>query len=174
MTAAVASAGISHRASDARGLGRGWWTTVGDLHGSPSIKKSLRPAQARRVRYSSWSSRIVGSTYNTYGQTFPRTPASRVTACPRRRGREIPLHCRAASMSRPLYDLHELLDGGQVDPLEAWHLYLDKAANDLLRSRQRTPPAKWFATFERRMDAYRDRWKARTERLHLGRSSDLR
>ena len=61
---------------------------------------------------------------------------------------------------RDLYDLHELLDGGQVDPLEAWHLYLDKAANDLLRSRQRTPPAKWFATFERRMDAYRDRWES--------------
>jgi len=41
---------------------------------------------------------------------------------------------------RDLDDLHELLDGGHVDPLEAWHLYLDKAANDVLRSRQRTPP----------------------------------
>ena len=28
----------------------------------------------------SWSSLIVGSTYSTYGPTFPRTPASRVTA----------------------------------------------------------------------------------------------
>jgi len=61
---------------------------------------------------------------------------------------------------RDLYDLHELLDGGHVDPLEAWHLYLAKAANDLLMGRQRTPPTKWFATFERRMDAYRDRWES--------------
>jgi len=31
---------------------------------------------------------------------------------------------------RDLYDIHELLDDGHVDPLEAWHLYLRKAEND--------------------------------------------
>jgi uncharacterized protein len=59
---------------------------------------------------------------------------------------------------RDLYDMHELLDGGHVDPLEAWHLYLRKAANDERRGRQRTPPREWSATFERRMVAYRGRW----------------
>lgn len=59
---------------------------------------------------------------------------------------------------RDLYDMHELFDGGHADPLAAWHLYLRKAANDEGRGRQRTPPREWFATFERRIDAYRDRW----------------
>jgi predicted nucleotidyltransferase component of viral defense system len=59
---------------------------------------------------------------------------------------------------RDLYDMHELLDRGLVDPLEAWDLYLRKTENDERRGRQRTPPRKWSATFERRMGAYRDRW----------------
>jgi hypothetical protein len=59
---------------------------------------------------------------------------------------------------RDLYDMHQLLDGGHVDPLEAWHLYLRKAENDRGRGRQRTSPHVWSATFERRMVAYRDRW----------------
>jgi|GEM_PF-458032 hypothetical protein len=59
---------------------------------------------------------------------------------------------------RDLYDIHELLDDGNVDPLEAWHLYLRKAENDQGRGRQRTSPREWSATFERRMAGYRDRW----------------
>ncbi len=59
---------------------------------------------------------------------------------------------------RDLYDIHELLDDGNVDPLEAWHLYLRKAENDEGRRRQRTSPREWSATFERRMAGYRDRW----------------
>lgn len=59
---------------------------------------------------------------------------------------------------RDLYDMHQLLDGGHVDPLEAWHLYLRKAENDRGRGRQRTSPREWSATFERRMVGYRKRW----------------
>jgi uncharacterized protein len=42
---------------------------------------------------------------------------------------------------RDLFDIHELLARELVDPLEAWHLYLRKAENDLARSRQRTSPS---------------------------------
>ncbi len=35
---------------------------------------------------------------------------------------------------RDLYDMHELLDGGHVDALDAWHLYLRKAENDLRKA----------------------------------------
>ncbi len=59
---------------------------------------------------------------------------------------------------RDLYDLHELLDGGHVDALDAWHLYLRKAENDEGRGRRRTPPREWSATFERRITVYRERW----------------
>jgi hypothetical protein len=59
---------------------------------------------------------------------------------------------------RDLYDMHELLDVGHVDPLDAWELYLRKAENDVGRGRQRTSPREWSVTFERRMAAYRDRW----------------
>jgi hypothetical protein len=59
---------------------------------------------------------------------------------------------------RDLYDVHELLDKGSVDALDAWHRYLRKAQNDERRGRQRTPPREWSATFERRMAMYRDRW----------------
>ncbi len=59
---------------------------------------------------------------------------------------------------RDLYDMHELLDGGHVNALDAWQLYLIKAENDEGRGRQRTPPREWLAMFERRLAAYRDRW----------------
>jgi predicted nucleotidyltransferase component of viral defense system len=59
---------------------------------------------------------------------------------------------------RDLYDLHELFDGQQVDPMEIWHLYLRKAANDLTRGRQGTAPREWADVFDRRLTAYRDRW----------------
>jgi predicted nucleotidyltransferase component of viral defense system len=69
------------------------------------------------------------------------------------------LRCIAERLQcRDLFDLHELLDGQHVDAMEAWHLYLRKAANDATRDRQRTPPRQWAATFERRLPAYRDRW----------------
>jgi hypothetical protein len=54
--------------------------------------------------------------------------------------------------------MNQLLDGGHVDPLEGWHLYLRKAENDRGHGRQRTSPREWSATFERRMAAYRSRW----------------
>ena len=54
--------------------------------------------------------------------------------------------------------MQRLLDGGHVDPLEAWHLYLRKTENDRGRGRQRTSPRAWSATFERRMVAHRIRW----------------
>jgi predicted nucleotidyltransferase component of viral defense system len=69
------------------------------------------------------------------------------------------LRCIAERLQcRDLYDLHELLDGGDVDALEIWELYLRKAANDVARGRQRTSPIQWAATFDRRLEAYRDRW----------------
>jgi predicted nucleotidyltransferase component of viral defense system len=69
------------------------------------------------------------------------------------------LRCIAERLQcRDLYDLHELLAGSHIDPLETWHLYLRKAANDATRGRQRTPPSEWFTAFERRIAAYRDRW----------------
>jgi hypothetical protein len=69
------------------------------------------------------------------------------------------LRCVAERLQcRDLYDLHELLDGQHIDALETWHLYLRKAANDVARGRQRTPPREWAATFDRRLAAYRDRW----------------
>jgi predicted nucleotidyltransferase component of viral defense system len=70
------------------------------------------------------------------------------------------LRCIAERLQcRDLYDLHELLDGGHVDGIEAWELYLRKAANDAARDRQRTPPREWAVAFDRRLDAYRDRWE---------------
>ncbi|MHB8312803.1 MAG: nucleotidyl transferase AbiEii/AbiGii toxin family protein [Candidatus Dormibacteria bacterium] len=70
------------------------------------------------------------------------------------------LRCLAERLQcRDLYDLHELLRSGQVDVLEAWELYLRKAANDLARDRQRTDPREWAAIFNRRLIAYRSRWE---------------
>ncbi len=69
------------------------------------------------------------------------------------------LRCIAERVQcRDLYDLLELLDGEHVEPLEAWELYLRKAANDLANGNQRTPPKKWAASFERRLDAYKEQW----------------
>ncbi len=69
------------------------------------------------------------------------------------------LRCIAERLQcRDLFDLDELLDGQHIDVMEAWHLYLRKAANDATRDRQRTPPRQWAAIFERRLAAYRDRW----------------
>jgi len=39
------------------------------------------------------------------------------------------MHCERLQC-RDLYDIHELLDDGNVDPLEVLHLYLRKAEND--------------------------------------------
>jgi predicted nucleotidyltransferase component of viral defense system len=61
---------------------------------------------------------------------------------------------------RDLYDIHELLDGGHVDPLEAWNLYLRKTENDRLHGKQRTPPNEWSEKFERRIVDYGRLWDA--------------
>ena len=69
------------------------------------------------------------------------------------------LRCIAERLQcRDLYDLHELLESHHIDAMEAWHLYLRKAANDVIRGRQRTPPREWATAFDRRLSAYRDRW----------------
>jgi uncharacterized protein len=59
---------------------------------------------------------------------------------------------------RDFCDTNDLLCGGDLDALEIWHLYLRKAANDVVRGKQRTPPARWAQTFERRLDTYSERW----------------
>ena len=64
------------------------------------------------------------------------------------------LRCIAERLQcRDLYDLHELLDGQRIDAMETRYLYLRKAANDVTRGRQRTPPREWAAAFDRRMAA---------------------
>jgi predicted nucleotidyltransferase component of viral defense system len=69
------------------------------------------------------------------------------------------LRCIAERVQcRDIYDLYELLDGGHINPLEAWELYLRKAANDLVQGKQRTPPREWAATFARRLDSYKRQW----------------
>jgi hypothetical protein len=51
-----------------------------------------------------------------------------------------------------------LLDGGHIEQLEAWYLYLRKSEHDAARGRQRTSPWEWSLTFERRMVRYKDLW----------------
>jgi hypothetical protein len=51
------------------------------------------------------------------------------------------LRCIAERLQcRDLYDIHQLFDGQHIDAMQIWHLYLRKAANDVRRGRQRTPP----------------------------------
>jgi predicted nucleotidyltransferase component of viral defense system len=65
------------------------------------------------------------------------------------------LRCIAERVQcRDLYDLYELLAGNFIEPLEAWELYLRKAANDLAHGKQRTPPREWAGAFARRLDTY--------------------
>jgi predicted nucleotidyltransferase component of viral defense system len=69
------------------------------------------------------------------------------------------LRCIAERVQcRDLYDLYALLDGQHIDPLEAWELYLRKAANDRAQGKQRTPPREWASTFARRLDTYKRLW----------------
>lgn len=69
------------------------------------------------------------------------------------------LRCIAERVQcRDLYDLHELLDGDHIEPLEAWALYLRKAANDLTQGKQRTPPREWAGAFAQRLGTYKRRW----------------
>ena len=60
---------------------------------------------------------------------------------------------------RDFCDTHQLLSGRHVDALEIWHLYLRKAANDVVRGKQRTPPSRWAETLERRLSTYAQRWE---------------
>jgi predicted nucleotidyltransferase component of viral defense system len=70
------------------------------------------------------------------------------------------LRCIAErTQCRDLYDLRHLLENTHVEPLEAWELYRRKAANDLARGKQRTPPRQWAARFELRLATYRQRWE---------------
>jgi predicted nucleotidyltransferase component of viral defense system len=70
------------------------------------------------------------------------------------------LRCLAERMQcRDLFDLDALLEGGHLDPLEVWALYLRKAENDRVHGKQRTPPHEWASRFDDRMDSYRTRWE---------------
>jgi predicted nucleotidyltransferase component of viral defense system len=130
--------------------GTAWVTYVGPLGSRPRTIKldisdtELVEGHRRLAMQSRWPDFPDGSTIEGY--VLDEVCAEKLRCIAER------LQCR------DLYDLHELLDGGYVDPLEAWHLYLRKAANDGLRGRQRTPPQEWALTFERRMTAYRHRW----------------
>ena len=69
------------------------------------------------------------------------------------------LRCIAERLQcRDLYDILEMLDGGHIEPLEVWYLYLRKSEHDVARGRQRTSPREWSLTFERRMVRYKDLW----------------
>jgi len=61
---------------------------------------------------------------------------------------------------RDLFDMHELLSGEHVDPLEAWELYLRKSRFDIDLGRRRTPPSEWLEVFKRRLVDYERLWKS--------------
>jgi uncharacterized protein len=130
--------------------GTAWVTYVGPLGANPRRIKldisdtELVESRRRVALLSRWPDLPDDSAIDGY--TLDEVGAEKVRCIAER------LQCR------DLYDMHELLDGGHIDPLEAWHLYLRKAENDQARGRQRTAPTEWSATFERRMTAYRGRW----------------
>ena len=130
--------------------GPAWATYVGPLRSRPrTIKLDISDTELveghdRLAMQSRWPDLPDGSTIEGY--VLDEVGAEKLRCIAER------LQCR------DLYDLHELLDGGYVDPLEAWYLYLRKAANDAHRGRQGTPPREWVDTFERRVTAYRRRW----------------
>jgi predicted nucleotidyltransferase component of viral defense system len=63
------------------------------------------------------------------------------------------------SQCRDLFDLHELLEGAYIDPLEVWDLYRRKVTHDIGRGNQRVPPGRWADAFENRLVSYRARWE---------------
>jgi uncharacterized protein len=127
-----------------------WMTYVGPLASRPRTLKldisdtEMVETHARLVLHARWPDLPEGAAIEGY--TPDEVSAEKLRCIAER------LQCR------DLYDLHELLGDGQVQPLEAWELYLRKAANDAARGRQRTAPRQWAAAFDRRMDAYRERW----------------
>lgn len=130
--------------------GTPWVNYVGPLGAKPRKIKldisetELVESRARIDLHPRWPDLPEGTAIDGY--TLDEVAAEKVRCIAER------LQCR------DLYDIHQLLDAGHVDPLEAWHLYLRKTKNDQVRGRQRTSPREWSATFERRMSAYRSRW----------------
>jgi len=130
--------------------GTGWISFVGPLGGKPRGLKldisddELVETHRRTGIQPLWPDMPEDSAVEGYG--FDDVGAEKLRCIAER------LQCR------DLFDLHALLDGRYVEPMECWELYLRKAANDEARSRQRTPTHDWAATFERRMAAYRGRW----------------
>lgn len=128
----------------------GWVSYVGPLGAKARKLKvdisgdELVASRARLALRPRWPDLPAGAAIEGY--TLDEVGAEKVRCIAER------LQCR------DLYDLHQLLDGGHVDALDAWHLYLRKAENDETRCRRRTPPWEWSATFERHLAAYRDRW----------------
>jgi hypothetical protein len=132
--------------------GAPWVKYVGPLGANPRKIKldisdtELVESRARTHLQQRWLDLPEGAMIDGY--TLDEVAAEKVRCISER------LQCR------DLYDLHELLDGDHVDPLEAWNLYLRKAENDRSHGRRRRPPSEWSATFERRMADYRERWEA--------------
>jgi uncharacterized protein len=127
-----------------------WVTYVGPLASRPRTLKldvsdaELVEAHARIALQARWPDLPEGAEIEGY--TLDEVGAEKYRCIAER------LQCR------DLYDVHELLNAGRVNALEAWELYLRKAANDTARGRQRTAPSEWATVFDRRMDAYRERW----------------
>ena len=127
-----------------------WLTYVGPLASSPRRLKldisdtELVEAHRRVALHARWPDVPQATAIEAY--TLDEVCAEKLRCIAER------LQCR------DLYDLHQLFDGNHIDPLEAWELYLRKAANDLAQSKQRTPPRQWAGTFTRRLDAYKRHW----------------
>lgn len=132
------------------GAGPPWVSYVGPLEAKPRKLKldisddELVLSRTRVALQRRWPDLPTGAAI--YGYTLDEVGAEKVRCIAER------LQCR------DLYDMHELLEGGHVNALDAWHLYMRKAENDEVRGRQRTLPRDWSAMFERRLAAYRDRW----------------
>jgi predicted nucleotidyltransferase component of viral defense system len=129
-----------------------WVRYVGPLESKPrkiklDISENEFVASSALVRLQQlWPDIPKGSTI--VGYTLDEVAAEKVRCIAER------LQCR------DLYDIHELLISGDVDPLEAWNLYLQKAENDRIHGKQRKSPSEWSETFERRIFEYDKRWKA--------------
>jgi uncharacterized protein len=128
-----------------------WITYVGPLGAKPRKLKldisddELVTSQVRIALFQRWPDLPNNAAIESY--TLDEVGAEKLRCVAER------LQCR------DLYDLHELVNTANIDPIELWHRYLHKAENDVIRGRQRTSPQDWLVTFERRMPAYRDRWE---------------
>lgn len=127
-----------------------WITYVGPLAANPRRLKldisdtELVETHRRVALHARWPDMLTDATIEGY--TLDEVGAEK-------------LRCIAERVQcRDLYDLHELLGGGHIEPLEAWRLYLRKAAHDLAHHKQRTPPREWADVYLRRLGTYKRQW----------------